>query len=107
MALVGQVPISIALVSFLPMLPTLGTFAFETVALHEFGRLYELRVRPRRLPELIVGGPFYQVLLAFAALRAVWRDRRGESGWELTQHVGAHLDAEERGLGGGPVPDAA
>jgi cellulose synthase/poly-beta-1,6-N-acetylglucosamine synthase-like glycosyltransferase len=105
-ALVGRVPISIALISFLPVLPTLGTFAFETVALHEFGRLYGLRVRVRDYVRLIVGGPFYQVLLALAALRAVWRDRRGEGGWELTQHVGAHLDAEDRGMGGGPVPDA-
>jgi cellulose synthase/poly-beta-1,6-N-acetylglucosamine synthase-like glycosyltransferase len=106
-ALAGHVPTAIALISFLPVLPTLGTFAFETVALHEFGRLYRLRVRALDYVKLIVGGPFYQVLLALAALRAVWRDRRGERGWELTQHVGAHLDAEDHGLGGGPVPDAA
>ena len=105
-ALVGHVPIAIALISFLPVLPTLGTFAFEAVALHEFGRLYKLRVRVIDYVKLIVGGPFYQVLLAAAALRAVWRDRRGEHGWELTQHVGAHLDAEDRGVGGGPVPEA-
>jgi len=106
-ALIGQVPTAIALVSFLPVLPTLGTFAFETVALHEFGRLYKLKVRAIDYVKLIVGGPFYQVLLAFAALRAVWRDRRGDHAWELTKHVGAHLDAEEHGVGGGPVPDAA
>lgn len=102
-ALLGRVPIAVALLSFLPVLPTLGTFAFETVALHEFGRLYGLRVRVRDYVRLIVGGPFYQVVLAFAALRAVWRDHRGERGWELTQHVGAHLEAEDRGA---PVPDA-
>lgn len=106
-ALVGHVPTAIALISFLPILPTLGTFAFETVALHEFGRLYKVRVRLLDYVKLIVGGPFYQILLAFAALRAVWRDRRGEGGWELTQHVGAHLDAEDLGTGGGLVPDAA
>jgi cellulose synthase/poly-beta-1,6-N-acetylglucosamine synthase-like glycosyltransferase len=96
-ALIGHVPTAIALVSFLPVLPTLGTFAFETVALHEFGRLYKLRVRVLDYVKLIVGGPFYQVLLAVAALRAVWRDQRGEGGWELTQHVGAHLEGPEPG----------
>ena len=105
LALLGHVPVSVALISFLPVLPTLGTFAFEAVALHEFGRLYRVRVRLRDYLRLILGGPFYQVLLALAALRAVWRDHRGQRGWELTQHVGAHLDADQRGTAG-PVPDA-
>ncbi len=106
-ALLGHVPIALALISFLPIVPTLGTFAFETVALHEFGRLYRLRVRPLDYLKLIVGGPFYQVLLAFAALRAVWRDRRGEGGWELTQHIGAHLETQDPGVSGGLAPDPA
>ncbi|MQS39240.1 glycosyltransferase family 2 protein, partial [Streptomyces katsurahamanus] len=38
-----------------------------------------------------IGGPFYQVLLAGAAVRAVWREQRGRNEWELTSHVGAHL----------------
>jgi glycosyltransferase XagB len=90
-ALIGRVPIAVALISFLPALPTLGTFAFEAVALHEFGRQYELRIRVRDYVKLILGGPVYQILLAVAALRAVWREKRGDGGWELTQHVGAHL----------------
>jgi hypothetical protein len=45
--------------------------------------------------KLIVGGPFYQVLLAGAAVRAVWREQRGRNDWELTSHVGAHLTAAD------------
>ena len=43
--------------------------------------------------KLIIGTPFYQVLLMFAALRASWREFRGRKEWELTKHVGAHLVA--------------
>ena len=42
-----------------------------------------------------MGGPFYQVLLAGAAIRAVWREQRGRNDWELTSHVGAHLTRAE------------
>jgi hypothetical protein len=43
--------------------------------------------------------PFFQIILMFAALRAVWRELRGHKDWELTKHVGAHLVA--------PAPSSA
>ena len=91
LAVFGHLRVSVAVASFLPVVPTLATFAFEAVALHDFGLQYGLRVRPWHYVKLIVGGPFYQVVLAAAALRAVWREGRGQRGWELTRHVGAHL----------------
>ena len=36
-------------------------------------------------------------MLAAAAVRAVWREVRGHNDWELTAHVGAHIQPE-------PVP---
>ena len=95
LALVAHLPITVALVSFLPVVPTFATFAFEAVALHDFGVQYGLRIRPWHYVKLIAGGPFYQVVLAAAALRAVWREGRGQRGWELTRHVGAHLAEPE------------
>ena len=38
----------------------------------------------------LLGTPFYQVMLAVAACRAVLREARGERGWEKTAHTGAH-----------------
>jgi hypothetical protein len=35
----------------------------------------------------------YQIVLAYAALRAVRRQMRGINTWEKTQHVGAHREA--------------
>ncbi|WP_175411189.1 glycosyltransferase [Streptomyces sp. TRM64462] len=90
-----DVPVGIAVVSFLPLLTALVTFVFEVVGLHDFGTQYGLRVRFLHYVKLILGGPFYQVLLAGAAVRAVWREQRGRSDWELTSHVGAHLVQEE------------
>ncbi|MGW1772818.1 glycosyltransferase [Streptomyces sp. NPDC002104] len=86
-----DVPVGVAIVTFLPMITAMVTFVFEVVGLHDFGRQYGLRVRFRHYVKLVVGGPFYQVMLAGAAIRAVWREQRGRSDWELTSHTGAHL----------------
>ncbi|MFJ6568172.1 glycosyltransferase [Streptomyces sp. NPDC091292] len=88
-----DVPVGIAFLTFLPAVTALVTFVFELVGLHDFGKQYGLRVRFTHYVKLVVGGPFYQVLLAGAAIRAVWREQRGRSDWELTSHVGAHLNA--------------
>ncbi|GGU36594.1 glycosyltransferase [Streptomyces lavendofoliae] len=94
-ALFLDVPIGVAVITFLPLLTAMVTFVFEIVGLHDFGRQYGLRVRLVHYLKLIAGGPFYQVLLAGAAVRAVWREQRGRNEWELTSHVGAHLVREE------------
>ena len=91
-ALFLDVPVGIAFITFLPAVTALVTFVFELVGLHDFGKQYGLRVRFVHYLKLIVGGPFYQVLLAGAAIRAVWREQRGRNEWELTSHVGAHLN---------------
>ncbi|SDM95684.1 Glycosyltransferase, catalytic subunit of cellulose synthase and poly-beta-1,6-N-acetylglucosamine synthase [Streptomyces sp. cf386] len=86
-----DVPVSVAFITFLPAVTALVTFVFEVVGLHDFGKQYGLRVRFAHYVKLVVGGPFYQVLLAGAAVRAVWREQRGQNDWELTSHVGAHF----------------
>jgi cellulose synthase/poly-beta-1,6-N-acetylglucosamine synthase-like glycosyltransferase len=86
-----HVPVVIAVITFLPALTATVTFVFEIVGLHDFGIQYGLRIRLIDYLKLIVGGPFYQLLLSGAAMRAVWRDQLGRNDWELTRHVGAHL----------------
>ncbi|MFC5720168.1 glycosyltransferase [Streptomyces gamaensis] len=94
-ALVLHVPVHIAVLTFLPAVTAFVTFVFEVVGLHDFGAQYGLRVRFVHYVKLVVGGPFYQLLLAVAAIRAVWREQRGRGEWELTRHVGAHLTRED------------
>jgi len=86
-----RVPIVVAMISFLPAIPTIGILAFETVGLHDFARQYGLHVRFIHYLKLIIGAPFYQIILMAAAVRAVWREGTGRRDWELTRHVGAHL----------------
>ncbi|MEU7164681.1 glycosyltransferase [Streptomyces morookaense] len=94
-ALLADVPAGVAVVTYLPLVTALVTFVFEVVGLHDFGVQYGLRVRLVHYAKLVAGGPCYQLLLAGAAVRAVWREQRGRSDWELTRHVGAHLTAED------------
>ena len=85
-----KVPVPTALVTFLPLAPTLVTMAVESAALGEFGREFGIRIRVRDQARLLLGTFPYQLLLAAAAVRAVWRQSRGHGGWEKTTHTNAH-----------------
>ena len=85
-----KVPMPTALVTFLPLAPTLVTMAVESAALGEFGREFGIRIRSRDQARLLLGTFPYQLLLAAAAVRAVWRQSRGHGGWEKTTHTNAH-----------------
>jgi glycosyltransferase XagB len=96
-----KVPMVIAMMSWMPVVPVLLVLGFEIAALRDFGKEYfgknqgeqEHQVRFTDYLKLIVSMPFFQVMLMFAALRAVWREMTGRNDWELTAHVGAHLVA--------------
>ena len=85
-----KVPMPTALVTFLPLAPTLVTMAVESAALGEFGREFGIRIRVRDHARLLLGTVPYQLLLAAAAVRSVWRESRGHGGWEKTTHTNAH-----------------
>ncbi|HEX4094351.1 MAG TPA: glycosyltransferase [Trebonia sp.] len=96
-----KVPMPVAMLSWLPAVPAFLVVFFEVAALRDFGKEYFGKEQPDQTHKvgfgtylkLIIGTPFYQVLLMFAALRACWREFRGRKDWELTKHVGAHLVA--------------
>lgn len=92
--LVVKVPTLVALLTFIPLAPTLVTLAVEIAGLGEFGRLYGQKVRVLDYVRLVLGTIPFQVLLAGAALRAVFRELRGERGWEKTEHTGAHREED-------------
>lgn len=93
-----KVPTAVALITFLPLIPTIITVAVEIAGLGEFGRLYNEKVRLRDYVRLVLGTVPFQVFLAIAAMRAVVREGRGDTSWEKTEHTNAHradVDAEE------------
>jgi glycosyltransferase XagB len=88
-----DLPVLAALLTFVPMVPTLATLAVEAAGLGEFCRGYGRRATPLDHLRLLLGTFPYHLLLGGAALRAVLREQRGERGWEKTAHVGAHRGA--------------
>ncbi len=82
-----------SLLTFLPILPLLATLATGCVGLHDLGQIAGRRPRLRHYVMLVVGLFPFQVLLMAAALRACWRMVAGQTSWEKTDHVGAHLSA--------------
>ena len=85
-----KVPPLVAMVTFLPLAPSLVILAVEAAGVGDFARNYNVKLRPRDYVRLVVGTFPYQVLLAGAAVRAVVREARGDGSWEKTEHVGAH-----------------
>ena len=97
-ALILKAPIPVTLVSFLPLLPALSILAVEIAGLNEFARAYGLRTSLRDYVRLVLGLVPYQLVLAFAAMRAVVRELLGARGWEKTAHFGAHFAALRDGV---------
>ena len=90
MILFVELPVWVALFTFIPLVPTLVTLFVEVVGFHEFCGLYGLKARARDYLRLVVGTIPYQLLLSFAAVRAVVRELRGDGSWEKTSHANTH-----------------
>jgi glycosyltransferase XagB len=87
----AQLPVGVALMTFVPVVPMAANLVFQMVGLRDFGKQYDVRIRWHHYARLILGAAPYALVLIVAALRAVWREYTGKRNWELTQHVGAHL----------------
>jgi cellulose synthase/poly-beta-1,6-N-acetylglucosamine synthase-like glycosyltransferase len=87
----GDFPLAVTLLAFLPLIPTVATMALDVCMLHEFGRDHRFRVSLYDYVRLVLSTPFYQMVLAFAAVRALVKFQLGDFRWEKTSHSGAHL----------------
>lgn len=96
-----KAPVLVAMVTTLPLYVMLVHLAISVVGLSEFTAVHGLRRSWRSTLRLLVAFFPYQWLLAYAALRAVWRYLLGVNNWEKTAHLGAHRTA------GGLVPEEA
>lgn len=91
-ALLGKFPIPVTLVTFIPLVPAVAALVFDACMLREFGRDHGYKIRVYDYLRLVAGTPFYQVLLAFSAIRAFIRFKRSDFRWEKTRHAGSHLE---------------
>jgi cellulose synthase/poly-beta-1,6-N-acetylglucosamine synthase-like glycosyltransferase len=90
MMLFVKMPILVAMLSTLPVYALLIQFVISLVGLYEFTSVHGLRPSWLSPVWLLAAYMPYQWLLAFAALRALWRQLRGVNTWEKTTHLGAH-----------------
>jgi cellulose synthase/poly-beta-1,6-N-acetylglucosamine synthase-like glycosyltransferase len=85
-----KTPVLVALASYLPILVLLANFLMSVVGLFEFTKAHGLEASPKAVLRLAIAWFPYQLVLAYAALRAVRRQLAGINNWEKTQHTGAH-----------------
>ncbi len=85
-----QLPLWIAMFTYLPLYCFILAIFIDLAGLHEFLKAHH---RPWRWMEAIVtllAFIPYQVLLGMGAIRAVYRFLKGTTNWEKTAHVGQH-----------------
>jgi hypothetical protein len=64
------------------------------IGLHEFTRAHGLQASPGSALRIATALLPYQLVLSYAALRAVAREARGITDWEKTKHIGAHRELQ-------------
>ena len=85
-----KTPVLVAIITCLPVLMLLAHLLTSIVGLHEFTEAHGLHASGGAILQLVLAWVPYQILLSYAAIRAVSRQLRGITNWEKTQHVGAH-----------------
>jgi cellulose synthase/poly-beta-1,6-N-acetylglucosamine synthase-like glycosyltransferase len=95
-----RAPVPVALLSWLPVLLLAAHFVTAVVGLYEFTEQHGLKASPGRVLTMALTWLPYQLVLSYAAIRALRRHLTGAGDWEKTAHVGAHrqqVPAEEVG----------
>jgi cellulose synthase/poly-beta-1,6-N-acetylglucosamine synthase-like glycosyltransferase len=85
-----KLPILATLLLLLPAYLLAAHALLSVVGLVEFTRAHQMRAKWYAPLLLLATYLPYQWALGYAALRAVWRELRGQTNWEKTAHVGAH-----------------
>jgi glycosyltransferase XagB len=98
MMVFAKVAVPVAMLSSLPLYLLVLQLLIAILGLREFTSVHGLRAGPTDIVRLAIAYVPYQALLGFAALRAVWRQARGQRAWEKTRHVGAHRAPAVRAL---------
>jgi glycosyltransferase XagB len=90
MTFLFNTPVVVALASYLPVLMLIAHFTASVAGLYEFTDAHRLPANWRMVIKLAIAWYPYQLVLAYAALRAFRRQMRHQTDWEKTLHVGAH-----------------
>lgn len=92
-ALTQEIPVPLAIISWIPIYLLLLQMITQLVGIREYAEAYGINLpRGYRLKMILYYYP-YQLMLAVSAARAVGRFVRGTNNWEKTAHSGAHRNA--------------
>lgn len=86
-------PPLLVLIMFLPLLSSLMVVALQIKQAHEYGKTYQRRVAWYVYVQMLATQLPYQLLLSFAAFRAVVRHLRGQVNWQSPARAGDLLPA--------------
>jgi cellulose synthase/poly-beta-1,6-N-acetylglucosamine synthase-like glycosyltransferase len=89
-ALTQEIPVLLALLSYLPIFLLLIQMIINLVGIREFTEAYDKKLPFLFTLKMILVYYPYQLLLSFAAIRAVWRMLAQNTGWEKTSHSNLH-----------------
>lgn len=87
-----RLPLLLAMFGFFPALMSVVVLVAEWAVLVEMRRSFFLRARLLDPVRLVLTTIPYQLVLAFAAVRACVREARGVGAWEKTAHLGTHRE---------------
>ncbi len=94
MMFVLHAPVPVALVSFLPVLLLIAHFLTAAIGLREFTEAHGLVATRVTVVKMALTWLPYQLVMAYASVRALRRQLTGQGNWEKTEHIGAHRPAE-------------
>ncbi len=85
-----QVPVAIALLSWLPVFLLITQLIIALIGIKEFTELYGKKLPFLFRWRMVLFYYPYQLLLAVAAIRAIYRFMTNQSAWEKTSHSNLH-----------------
>ncbi len=94
LGLTTKFSVLLSLFGFVPILIVFLQLTINLVGMHEFISEQHLKRKLRIYLLMIITFIPYQILLSIGAVRAAYRDLRGQANWEKTDHEGQHRPAE-------------
>ena len=88
----ATVPVGLAILMFTPFLPIGITLLSQVIGLSEFGRQYGTRPGFWHYASIICLTPLYQIILAGAAIVAIYKFLLGDNSWYKTGRAASHRE---------------
>ena len=89
-AILGHIPLTIALLSFVPGYFLILQLGLYMLGLNSLAKLHHLHLSPWRYLATLIAFIPYQALLTLASFRAIGKISIGNTSWDKTEHKNSH-----------------